>query len=179
MEPALLAMLAAAVLVLGVATALGRALARSSAGQRRLELDLAATRAELATLRDRLEQVDARSAPPAAERPDADRPDYVITTLADASAPEPVREPTHEGGPSRREFASVAVTESVVKLAALAHGVRRALSPQSRNRIRFEMGREVKRARRERRSAAKQFRRRREPDPTVPDLATHRADEAA
>jgi len=34
-------------------------------------------------------------------------------------------------------------------------GVRRALSPESRNRIAFEMRREVKRARKERRRAAR------------------------
>jgi hypothetical protein len=76
----------------------------------------------------------------------------------------------------------VAVTESVVKVAALAHGVRRALSPQSRNRIRFEMRREVKRSRRERRRSAKQGRQSgppREPDPVFSDLDAGRADEAA
>jgi hypothetical protein len=48
-------------------------------------------------------------------------------------------------------FVSVAAGESLVRVVSLAYGVRRALSPESRNRIRFEMRREVKRARKQRR----------------------------
>ncbi len=49
--------------------------------------------------------------------------------------------------------------ETVVKAASLAHGVRRALDPETRNRIRFEMKREVKRARKQRRADTRQARR--------------------
>ena len=49
--------------------------------------------------------------------------------------------------------------ETVVKAAALAHGVRRALDPETRNRIRFEMKREVRRARKQRRADARRARR--------------------
>jgi hypothetical protein len=177
METALLAMLAAAVVLLGLAVA------RSLAGQRRLQRDLAATRADLGLLQDRLAEVDRGPGPSAAVG--AAGPDYVITTLRehgevdDAAAGPDVLPRTGESRPSRREFASVVVTESVVKVAALAHGVRRALSPQSRNRIRFEMGREVKRSRRQRRRATKQTGRGREADPVLPDLDVHPADEAA
>ncbi|WGY04379.1 hypothetical protein QI633_11560 [Nocardioides sp. QY071] len=48
-------------------------------------------------------------------------------------------------------FADIVLRESVIKTAALAAGLRRALSPEVRNRIRFEMRREVKRSRKERR----------------------------
>jgi hypothetical protein len=48
-------------------------------------------------------------------------------------------------------FADIVLRESVIKTAALAAGLRRALSPEVRNRIRFEMKREVKRSRKERR----------------------------
>ncbi len=54
-----------------------------------------------------------------------------------------------------RLFVDVVVRESVVKGASLAYGLRHALSPATRNRIRFEMRREVKRSRKERRAEAK------------------------
>ena len=49
------------------------------------------------------------------------------------------------------QFADVLLREGVVQSASLLHGLRRALSPEVRNRIRFEMRREVKRARKARR----------------------------
>ena len=45
------------------------------------------------------------------------------------------------------QFASVAVGESLVRVLSFGYGVRRALSAENRNRIRFEMRREVKRSR--------------------------------
>lgn len=157
--------LAAAVLVLALAAGLVWALVVTVAGRRRLEQDLAATRAEVAGLRDRLDELVRR--PAAAPERRGDRVDYVITSLPEhAAAVSPDGradidlDGDGEGQPSRREFASIALTESAVKAAALAHGVRRALSPETRNRIRFEMGREVKRSRRHRRREVKLARRR-------------------
>ncbi len=49
--------------------------------------------------------------------------------------------------------------ESVVQAASLVAGLRRALAPETRNRIRFEMRQEVKRARRQRRADLRQARR--------------------
>jgi hypothetical protein len=49
--------------------------------------------------------------------------------------------------------------ETVVQAASLAHGLRRALAPEMRNRIRFEMRREVKRSRKQRRADLKAARR--------------------
>lgn len=76
-----------------------------------------------------------------------------------------------------RLFADIVARETVVKAAAWTAGVRRALSPESRNRIRFEVRQETRRAGRARRSEMKQalreFRAReradRRPDVT-PDL---------
>ena len=48
-------------------------------------------------------------------------------------------------------FADLVLRESVVQVASFAQGLRRALAPETRNRIRFEMRREVKRSRRQRR----------------------------
>jgi hypothetical protein len=53
----------------------------------------------------------------------------------------------------------VALGESLVKIASFGYGVRRALSAENRNRIAFEMRREVKRSRRKRRLDVKQARR--------------------
>lgn len=58
-----------------------------------------------------------------------------------------------------RLFADLVLRESLVKAAALAHGVRRGLAPESRNRIRFEVRREVRRSRRERRADVRRARR--------------------
>ena len=58
--------------------------------------------------------------------------------------------------------------ERVVKAASLGPRLRRALSPANRNRIRFEMRREVKRARKQRkaeeREAIREWRARRRAD---------------
>jgi hypothetical protein len=84
--------------------------------------------------------------------------EYVITRLGDVPD-EPVA--MIEG----RLFADVVLRESVVKAASWAHGLRQGLSPANRNRIWFEMRREVKRARKERkaeeREAIREYRARR------------------
>jgi len=70
---------------------------------------------------------------------------YVVTEMV----------PTVPGTPDRRIqgslFADLVLRESVVKAASYVHGVRRALAPETRNRIRFEMRQEVKRSRKQRR----------------------------
>jgi hypothetical protein len=55
-----------------------------------------------------------------------------------------------------RLFADIVARETVVKAASWTHGVRRALSPESRNRIRFAVRQETRRAGRERRAEMKQ-----------------------
>jgi hypothetical protein len=82
--------------------------------------------------------------------------EFLITQLGseEVAAPaEPV--PTMEA----RLFGDILLKEAVVQTASLAHGVRRALSAQTRNRIRFEMRREVKRSRKQRRADAREARR--------------------
>jgi hypothetical protein len=46
--------------------------------------------------------------------------------------------------------------ETVIKAASWTHGLRRALSPESRNRIRFQVRQETRRAGRERKAELKQ-----------------------
>ena len=56
-------------------------------------------------------------------------------------------------------FADLLLKETVVQTASLFHGLRRALSPETRNRIRFHMRQEVKRSRKQRRAELREVRR--------------------
>jgi len=77
----------------------------------------------------------------------------VVTGGADASdgGAVPVARPI-----DGRLFTDIVARETVVRAAGWAHGLRRALSPETRNRIRFEVRQETRRAGRERRSEMKQ-----------------------
>lgn len=116
----------------------------------RTRRDVEAARAEAAELRERLERLERREAgeprqsAPTMPAVTTDR-EYRITRVGE---PEEEAEPVHL---DRAVFADLLLRESVVRVGSLAHGVRRALSAESRNRIRFEMRREVKRARKQRR----------------------------
>jgi len=84
--------------------------------------------------------------------------EYVITHLGEPVAePEPEVEAAPAVAPGL--FADLVLRETVVQTASLFHGVRRALSPENRNRIRFEMRREVKRSRKQRRADIREARR--------------------
>ena len=138
---------------------------------RRSRAELIRAHAEAAGLRADLDRLATRVA--AADQPDQqgqpaqrvvrgeDRQDFVITHLgetAQKTARETGRETGQEGAeppqPARIEgrlFADLVLRETVVRAASLGYGVRRALAPATRHRIRFEMKRETKRARRQRR----------------------------
>jgi len=129
---------------------LAGAVAVLAAGLRQLRTgmtaELAAVRAELS----RLETTEPLSpglvtgaSAPSSTNGDAE---YVITRLGT----EPENEPAPTVEP--RLFADIVLRESVVKAASFVYGVRRGLSPANRNRIWFEMRREVKRARKERKA---------------------------
>ncbi len=125
-------------------------LARRSAA--RAGTELAAARAEAQALADRLALVEESLARGLTSTRD-DTQSYVITHLGDDG-------PDAEGTPvagriDGKLFADIVARESVLKAAGLAHGLRRALAPEVRNRIRFEMSREVKRARKQRRADLK------------------------
>ena len=144
-----------AVLCLVIGTAVGLALAG-----RRVRRSVAEARAEVDELRARVEQMadrlGATTTPTAASAvpPDGVATEYVITGLGVGAEPpaEPVAVPD-------RAVLSVTFGEPLVKVVAFGYGVRRALSPESRNRIVFEMRRELKRARKERRRGTRQARR--------------------
>jgi hypothetical protein len=133
-----------------VALALGVALLRARS---RTDREVAVARAETAALKEQLEALERRMARPG-PRPVADT-EFVITKLGESEPDE--EQPAPEVGAAL--FADLVLRETVVKAASLAHGLRRALEPETRNRIRFEMGREVKRARKRRRVDTRQARR--------------------
>ena len=148
-QAVLLAVCVLALLCLGLLLALLRV--RRGAGRR-----AEALAAELGVLRHRIDELDLRPLGPAADpRGMAPSVEYVITDLGREQTP---------AGPVRLDvpsFADIVVKETVVKAAALAHGVRRGLAPATRNRIRFEMKQEVRRARKQRRTDFKAARRER------------------
>ncbi|QWF20319.1 hypothetical protein KM427_15120 [Nocardioides sp. LMS-CY] len=140
--PAVAGVLALVALVLSVALVRTRA---------RTDRALERSRAETAALRDQLAALERRVGQPTV----ASEASFVITDLGheQARAEEPA--PKVESA----LFADLVLRETVVKAASLAHGVRRALDPETRHRIRFEMKREVKRARKQRKADTREARR--------------------
>ena len=143
--PVLIGCVAALVMVLVGLLAM---VLRSRAESRR---QLAAAMAETAELRRRIdalsEQLERASAIERAAATQVAEAAYVIT---DAGNPRP--EPTVPD----RVVLTATVGEPLVKAVSFGHGVRRALSAESRNRIWFEMRREVRRARKQRRREMKE-----------------------
>ena len=93
------------------------------------------------------------SAPAASVRRGAPGAEFVITHLGEDEEADRVPVKISLTGPA---FADAVVRETVVQTASLVHGVRRALAPETRNRIRFEMRREIKRSRKDRKAELKQ-----------------------
>jgi hypothetical protein len=124
-------------------------LARRAAA--RSNRELAAARAQARELAARLELVEESLA--RGQTAPRDLQSYVITHVGD-------EDPRVEAAPvagriDGKLFADIVARESAIKAVGLAHGLRRALAPEVRNRIRFEMKREVLRARKQRRADLK------------------------
>lgn len=130
---ALVALVVAALAVSRLRAARREAARREAA----LRADLDAARAEVLALTGRLEALE-RSTDP-----------LVITGLGRDGEPAP--RPVPDG-----LVLSAAFGEPLVKTLALGHGIRRALSPEVRHRIRFEMRQETKRSRKQRRREMRQ-----------------------
>ena len=165
--PGLLLLVAAAVLALVGVAAVILTLVLARAERRRLADELRTSRAAVSELRGLVEQLTGQLAGSTDGRspvPTDGAPGFVITSLRGGSAddapdPDPVPDDLAVVPLSGRDFATLAVTESAVRVVSLAHGVRRALSAENRNRIRFEVRREVRRSRRQRRRDLKEARR--------------------
>lgn len=152
MNPALWAALGAAAALLLVVV--GIVLALLLGGRRAADREEAA-RADVDALRDELERLSAELAASRAAAPAVPpQTEFVITNVGQTGRDASERLPQVP----ERAVLSVTVGEPLVKLAAFGFGLRRALSAESRNRIAFEMRREVKRARKERRRAARRAR---------------------
>jgi hypothetical protein len=105
-------------------------------------------RAEVADLRARLDELERGGQTTTSPVPSP--AEFVITGLGSEHTEE-AEPPAVDGA----VFADTVLRETVVKAASLAHGVRRGLAPATRNRIRFEMRQEVRRARKQRRADLK------------------------
>ena len=68
-------------------------------------------------------------------------------------------------------FADLVLRETVVRAAALGHGLRRALAAETRHRIRFEVRRQTRAARKQRRRDLRDLARRTRAGETAPDAA--------
>ena len=122
--------------------------------------DRAQTRAELAATRDEAAELRARVDRLAVQVAGVrhEPQEFVITHLGEDEEydPDPATVETHIDG---KLFADLVLRETVVKAAAFGHGVRRAMAPGVRNRIRFEVRRELKRSRKARKDEFRQVRR--------------------
>jgi hypothetical protein len=88
-----------------------------------------------------------------AEPPAPEPVEFLITRVGEPEVAEPA--PTVPAP----VFADMLLKESVVQTASLFQGLRRALAPETRNRIRFHMRQEVKRSRKQRRAELREIRR--------------------
>ena len=148
-------LLVPAALALGVVLALVL-LAVLLRDRSKVRAELVATRAEAAELRSR---IDALAVQVAASRREPE--EFVITHLGEdgfETGPEGLPQPEDQRIDGKL-FADLVLRETVVKAAALGHGVRRAMAPETRNRIRFEIKREVRRSRKARKEETRQVRR--------------------
>jgi hypothetical protein len=121
-----------------------------------LEAMLAAAQHEADDLRARLEELTALLTLAPGDT-GSTQPAYLITDVG--SAPRVAVPVEDQIAVPDRLVLSATLGEPLVKVAALGHGLRRALSPESRNRIWFEMRREVRAARKRRRQLLKQYQR--------------------
>lgn len=127
------------------------------AGHRRDHRELAAARDEVERLRARVEDITSTSGgAESAGHPDpgGTAQEFVITNLTGDNAAA-----AGSDAGSTRLVLSASLADPLVKALAFGYGVRRALSPENRNRIAFEMRREVKRARKQRRRSTRLARR--------------------
>jgi hypothetical protein len=166
---ALAAAAGAAAMLLLVAVVL--MVTRGRRSRRDLEAMLDAAQREADDLRHRLEELTGRPVRPSGA---ARGPAYLEELFAEPAPSHPA-EPqladfviTQVGEPGAdpaggdvavpdRLVLSATLGEPLVKVAAFSHGVRRALRPESRNRIWFEMRREVRAARKRRRRLIKDY----------------------
>lgn len=135
-----------------------------------LVVRLARLQGQVTELSQRVEEVDKRAsaAQPVADRSrafdapsdSAERPSATVSTRVSAAESAPKLPAQRPADPlPATGFTDQVLAESVIKGAGLLHGLRRASTPQGRNRIAFSMRQEIKRARKQRRTEIKAARR--------------------
>ncbi len=111
----------------------------------------------MGALEERLARAEQRDRP-GMELPPAPARELATTVAEDDSqalVPTPLGSDDDEASGvrvDREMFWDLVLRESVVRAAALGHGLRAVLDPSTRNRVRFEVRQEIRRARRQRRS---------------------------
>ena len=156
MNPALWAVLGGVAVLLLVLLAAGLAMLVVGRGDARRAEALAAARADVDTLRDRVDELTTELHRARVTAPVASTGTELVITSAGRQ--DPVVAPSHRPQVPEGAVLSVTLGEPLVKVAAWSYGLRRALSAESRNRIAFQVRREIKRARKERRRAARRSR---------------------
>lgn len=153
----ILAALGGAVAALLV-VALAGLLRRRNRSRADLEAMLEAAQRESDDLRARLEELTALLTVVAPDQRPDESATYLITDagIRTSEVAVPVADPIVV--PDRLVLTAT-VGIPMVKAAALGHGLRRAMSAESRNRIWFEMRREVRASRKRRRQLLKQYQR--------------------
>ncbi len=125
-------------------------LAEAAADVDVLRMELDALQGRLREEAQRLEK--ARQTLRLADRTIVDDTEYRITALGERRSGGPLTLVPIIPGP---QFVDTLLRESLVRTASIAAGLRRALAPEVRSRIRLEMKREVKRSRKQRRADLK------------------------
>lgn len=147
-----------------------------------LERALLAAQRETDDLRHRLDELTGGSAGGPAHlealfNPSPTTPEPAEFVITHIGEPEPTTAEVDAARVPDRLVLSATLGEPLVKVAAFSHGVRRALSAESRNRIWFEVRRETRASRRRRRQLRKRLEReyranlRAREDLSVDDLA--------
>ncbi|MCX6395221.1 MAG: hypothetical protein NTV23_01900 [Propionibacteriales bacterium] len=153
---ALIAALGGAVAALVVVALVGL-LRRRNRTRADLEAMLAAAQRESDDLRARLDELSALLPDGSGALP-AQAATYVITSAGDVAPRGGAASESQLEVPDRLVL-SATVGQPLVKVAAFGHGVRRALSAESRNRIWFEMRRQVRSSRKRRRAQVREYQR--------------------
>lgn len=146
--PAVVAVIALAVVAVAAiiaALVAVAALRRSRVSLAEAHQQRAQAASESVALHDRVDQLERRLARPTAPQ------EFVITHLGEDDDARALAEISETRVTlTAPAFADAVLRETAVHTVALLHGVRRALAPETRHRIRFEMKREIKRSRKAR-----------------------------
>lgn len=124
---------------------------------RRTRLALEAALEEQSRLREQVAALGDELRPAAGPSDGADVPDAPEFLITDVGRPQ--QQGSAPAVPERIEgrlFADIVLRETVVKAASWAHGLRQALSPEHRARLRVEVRRETRRSARRRKADVKE-----------------------